>query len=205
MSSWHRLHERASAVAGLERVAGDLLDAAMRMASCFRQGGKVLMFGNGGSQAQAQHLAAEFVGHLSRKRRALPAIALAADGVMLTSLANDFGFASVFARQVEALGKPGDIALVISTSGTSPNTLEGATSARRLGLVTVGLVGQPGSDLHQLVDVPIVTPGPTPARVQELQVVVGHLMCEAVENELFATEAEELEPALPPALQARAR
>lgn len=205
MSSRDRLRERAGAVVGLERVTGDLLDAAARIASCFRHDGKVLTFGNGGSQAQAQHLAAEFVGCFSRERRALPVIALAADGVMLTSLANDFGFDRLFARQIEALGKPGDIALVISTSGTSRNTLEGVESARSLGLVTVGLVGQPGSDLHRLVDVPIVTPAPTPARVQELQLIVGHLVCEAVEKELFATEPEERKPAVRQPLEARAR
>ena len=205
VSSRHRLRQRASAVAELERVSGDLLDAAARMASCFRQGGKVLTFGNGGSQAQAQHLAAEFVGRFSRRRRALPAVALGADGVMLTSLANDFGFAAVFARQIEALGKPGDVALVISTSGTSANTLEGVASARALGLGTIGLVGQPGSDLRRMVDVPIVTPGPTPARVQELQVIVGHLLCETVEDELFGAESDGLEPALPRPLEARTR
>jgi len=186
-----RLHERARAVAGLERIAGDLLEAATHMTSCFRQNGKLLIFGNGGSAAQAQHLAAEFVGCFSRKRQALPALALAADGVVVTSLANDFGFASVFARQLEALGRPGDVAVVISTSGASPNALGGVASARALGLVTVGLIGNPDSELHQLVDVPIVTPGPTPARVQELQLIAGHLMCEMVEDALFPADTDD--------------
>lgn len=163
----------------------DVVDAAAQVASCFRRGGKLVAFGNGGSAAQAQHLAAEFVGRLTRPRPPLPAIALSTDGVMLTSLANDFGFASVFARQVEALGEEGDVAIAISTSGASPNVLEGAVVARRLGLVTVGLIGRADSPLQELVDVPIVTPGGTPAHVQELHLTACHLLCEIVEDELF--------------------
>jgi phosphoheptose isomerase len=181
----------------LEGVQADLLEAATQMTSCFRQGGKLLTFGNGGSAAQAQHLAAEFVGRLTRPRPALPAIALSTDGVMLTSLANDFGFASVFARQVEAIGEQGDIAIVISTSGASPNAIEGAVAARRLGLGTVGLIGNPHSPLHGLVDVPVVTAGSTPARVQELQLSACHLLCEMVEDALFPRDVsgeEYLEP-----------
>lgn len=155
------------------------------MTNCLRRGGKLLTFGNGGSAAQAQHLAAEFVGRLTRTRPALAAIALSTDGVMLTSLANDFGFDSVFARQIEAIGEQGDVAIVISTSGASPNTIEGAVAARRLGLDTVGLIGTPHSPLEELVDVPIVTPGSTPARVQELQLTACHLLCEMVEDALF--------------------
>jgi D-sedoheptulose 7-phosphate isomerase len=162
-----------------------LREAAARTTNCFREGGKLLIFGNGGSAAQAQHLAAEFVGRLTRPRPALPAIALTTDGVMMTSLANDFGFASVFARQVEAIAREGDVALVISTSGASPNAIEGVVAAQRLGLVTVGLIGTPDSRLHELVDVPVVTPGTTPARVQELQVAACHRLCEMVEDELF--------------------
>ena len=161
------------------------MDAAAQIASCFRRGGKLLAFGNGGSAAQAQHLAAEFLGRLTRPRPALPAIALSTDGVMLTSLANDFGFASVFARQIEGLGEEGDVAIAISTSGASSNVLEGAAAARRLGLGTVGLIGRPDSPLHELVDVPIVTPGGTPAHVQELHLTACHLLCELVEDELF--------------------
>jgi D-sedoheptulose 7-phosphate isomerase len=164
-----------------------LREAAARTASCFREGGKLLIFGNGGSAAQAQHLAAEFVGRLTRPRPALPAIALTTDGVTMTSLANDFGFAAVFARQIEAIGKEGDVALVITTSGASPNAIEGVVAARRLGLVTIGLIGTPDSQLQELVlvDVAIVTPGATPAQVQELQVAACHRLCEMVEDALF--------------------
>jgi D-sedoheptulose 7-phosphate isomerase len=167
-----------------------LLEAAERTASCFREGGKLLIFGNGGSAAQAQHLAAEFVGRLSRARPALPAIALTTDGVMMTSLANDFGFAAVFARQIDAIGRQGDVALVISTSGASPNAIEGAMAARRLGLTTVGLIGTPRSELHELVDVAVLTPGPTPAHVQEQQLTACHRLCEMVEDALFPHDEE---------------
>jgi D-sedoheptulose 7-phosphate isomerase len=175
----------------LEGAQEDLLEAAAQTTSCFRDGGKLLIFGNGGSAAQAQHLAAEFVGRLTRERAALPAVSLATDGVMVTSLANDFGFAAVFARQIEAIGKQGDVAMVISTSGASPNAIEGVVAARRLGLATVGLIGTPGSPLDGLVDVPIVTPGPTPARVQELQLIACHLLCELVEDALFPHDAHD--------------
>jgi D-sedoheptulose 7-phosphate isomerase len=178
-------------VTALEGAHEDLLQAARQTIGCFRKQGKLLLFGNGGSAAQAQHLAAEFVGRLTRKRAALPAIALSTDGVMVTSLANDFGFASVFARQIEAIAKQGDVAIVISTSGASPNAIQGVVAARRLGLASIGLIGKPHSQLHGLVDVPIVTPGRTPARVQELQLIVCHLLCEMVEEALFPPDLNE--------------
>jgi D-sedoheptulose 7-phosphate isomerase len=196
-------------VAALEGAQDDLLEAAMQTTSCFRKGGKLLIFGNGGSAAQAQHLAAEFVGRLTRRRVALPAIALSADGVTVTSLANDFGFASVFARQIEAIAKQGDVAVVISTSGASPNAIAGVLAARRLGLVCVGLVGTPNSQLHGLVDVPIVTAGRTPAHVQELQLITCHLLCEMVEDALFPPDLHDEEsveagtPVYPDMLRAR--
>jgi D-sedoheptulose 7-phosphate isomerase len=205
----NRLRERSRDVAALEGVEGDLLEAATQTTSCFRQGGKLLIFGNGGSAAQAQHLAAEFVGRLTRRRAALPAIALTTDGVMVTSLANDFGFASVFARQIEAIARQGDVAIVISTSGASANAIEGVVAARRLGLVNVGLIGKPHSRLHGLVDVPIVTPGRTSAHVQELQLIACHLLCEMVEDALFPHQVldeehvERRSPANPDLLRAR--
>lgn len=180
-------------MAALEGAEVGLLDAAAQTTGCFRQGGRLLIFGNGGSAAQAQHLAAEFVGRLTRSRAALPAIALSADGVMVTSLANDFGFESVFARQIEAIAKQGDIAIVISTSGASPNAIEGVMAARRLGLLSVGFIGTRDSRLHGLVDVPIVTPGRTPARAQELQLIACHLLCELVEEALFPHHSDDRE------------
>jgi len=179
------LAERGRAVAGFQGAAVDLVDAAVRVTRCLRRGGKLLVFGNGGSAAQAQHLAGEFVGRYRAEREGLPAVALAADGAVMTGLANDFGFASVFARQIEALGRPGDVALAISTSGSSPSTVAGAIAARDHGLGTVGIIGTRASPLHRVVDVAIVTPAPTPARVQELQLVACHIVCELVEQALF--------------------
>jgi rfaE bifunctional protein nucleotidyltransferase chain/domain len=180
------IRDRARAVTRLERVGEDLAEAGALIANCLRAGGKLLAFGNGGSAAQAQHLAAEFVGRLRHDREALPAIALGADGVMMTALANDFGVTSVFARQIEALGQPGDVALVISTSGSSPNAVAGAAAARARGLLTIGLIGRPASELHGIVDLPIITPGPTASRIQELQLIAGHVMCELVEDALVS-------------------
>ena len=161
------LADRARDVARLHAVSGDLAHAASRIARCFREGGRLLIFGNGGSAAQAQHLAGEFVGRYGDERPGLPAVALAADGTVMTGVANDFGFVSVFSRQIEALGRPGDVALAISTSGTSPNTVAGATAARDHGLDTIAFVGSPDSPLHRMADIGVVTGAMTFARVQE--------------------------------------
>ena len=179
------LLDRGRAVVELHAVGGEIAEAASRIARCFREGGRLLVFGNGGSAAQAQHLAGEFVGRYGGERRALPAVALTTDATVMTGVANDFGFVSVFARQIEALGTPGDVALAISTSGTSPSTVAGATAARDRGLVTIGLVGRSESPLRRIVDVGIVARPTTPARAQELQLVTCHLLCEMVEEELF--------------------
>jgi rfaE bifunctional protein nucleotidyltransferase chain/domain len=180
-----RLVERERAIAGFRGAAADLARAAGCITRCFRDAGKVLAFGNGGSAAQAQHIAGELVGRYAREREGLPAVALAADATVLTGLANDFGFESVFSRQVEALGRPGDVAVAISTSGQSPSTVTGARTARARGLVTVGILGSAGSPLEEHCDVTILTPAPTAARAQELQLVACHIVCELVEHELF--------------------
>ena len=184
------LADRARDVARLHAVSGDLAHAASRIARCFREGGRLLIFGNGGSAAQAQHLAGEFVGRYGDERPGLPAVALAADGTVMTGVANDFGFVSVFSRQIEALGRPGDVALAISTSGTSPNTVAGATAARDHGLDTIAFVGSPDSPLHRMADIGVVTGAMTFARVQELQLVACHLLCEMVEGTLFPEHAK---------------
>src|SRR5207253_9935133 len=147
---------------------------------------KVLIFGNGGSAADAQHMATELVGRfLVPVRRALPAIALTTDTSALTAIANDFGFERVFARQVEALGRRGDVALAISTSGTSANVLAGVRAAQAAGLTTVGLCGAPGCPLCELADVAIAAPPGSTARVQEAHLAIEHALCRAVEHRLF--------------------
>jgi D-sedoheptulose 7-phosphate isomerase len=167
--------EQADAIA---RAAGLLVDA-------LRAGGKVLLFGNGGSASDAQHVAAELTGRLSRERPGLPAIALTANTSDLTALGNDYGFERVFARLVEAHGAPGDVAMGLSTSGNSPNVLAAVATARERGLRTIGLVGRGGGKLAPLVDCAVVVPSDDTQRIQESHIAVGHALCELVDEALF--------------------
>src|SRR5262245_35993464 len=159
-----------------------LLAAAEAIVESLRAGGKVLVFGNGGSAADAQHLAAELVGRFVRDRRALPALALTTDTSILTALGNDFGFEAVFRRQIEAHGRTGDVAIAISTSGRSPNVLEAARVARERGLVTIGLTGRGGGALAPMVDHLLDVPHQDTARIQEVHGMVVHVLCEIVEG-----------------------
>lgn len=161
-----------------------VLGAAEAVARSLRQGGKLLIFGNGGSAADAQHLAAEFVNRFLRDRRALAALALTTDTSVLTSIANDQDFKEVFARQIRALGRPGDVALGITTSGRSANVLRGLEEARRGGLVTVGLTGRDGSQLNGLLDYWIPVESSATPRIQEVHITVGHILCQLVEEKL---------------------
>ncbi len=147
-------------------------------------GGKLLLFGNGGSAADAQHLAAELTVRLRADRRPIPAIALTADTAVLTAAGNDLGFQQIFARQIEALGQAGDIALAISTSGRSLNVLEGLAAARRKGLLTIGFSGANPSEMAALCDHLLAVPSVVTARVQELHIVLGHMLCSAIEQGL---------------------
>ena len=172
-----RLHE---VVAGGE--AATIAEAATLIREALGAGRKVLAFGNGGSAADAQHLATELVGRFEVDRRGLPVIALTADGAVLTSIANDLGFDQVFARQIEALGQPGDVAFAITTSGGSANVNEALRRARASGLRTVALTGRGGGETAGLADVHVNVPGATSARVQEVQRTILHVLCELIEN-----------------------
>jgi len=168
------------------------VDAAVgALARVLRTGGKVLLFGNGGSAADAQHVAAELVGRFERDRAPLAAVALTTDTSALTALANDFGFEFVFERQVEALAIPGDAVVAISTSGSSPNVLHGVRAARRLGLTTIGLCGKPDSELARLVDVAVTVPSDRAADIQEAHLAVEHSICRALESLLAEPAAAE--------------
>jgi D-sedoheptulose 7-phosphate isomerase len=148
-------------------------------------GRKLLLFGNGGSAADAQHIAAELVGRFVRERRPLPAVALTTDTSALTAIANDYGYEEVFARQVRALGSAGDVALAISTSGRSPNVLRAVEAARAGKLKTIGLTGGDGGALAGMVDVSLrVSASRESARIQETHILVGHVICELVERRL---------------------
>ena len=151
------------------------------------KGRKVLFFGNGGSAADAQHLAAEFVNRFRLDRRALPGIALTTDSSVLTSIANDSGYEHIFSRQVEALGKAGDVAVGLSTSGGSPNVIEAIRAARRDGLVTVAFAGGDGGELRREADYCILVPSSNTPRVQEIHIIAGHAICDLVER-AFAGE-----------------
>lgn len=162
--------------------------AAECVSDAMRAGNKLLIFGNGGSAADAQHIAAEFVGRYLHDRRALPAIALTVDSSILTAVANDFGFDEVFARQIEALGSPHDVALAISTSGNSPNVLRALDSARRQGLSTIALSGKTGGKMAALADVCVCIPSATTARIQEAHILIGHILCGIAEQSVASPQ-----------------
>jgi phosphoheptose isomerase len=167
--------------------------AARALIAALRAGGKLLALGNGGSAADAQHVAAELVGRFERERAPLPAIALTTDSSALTAIGNDYGFEEVFARQIDALARPGDVALAISTSGSSCNVLRAVARARRAGVTTIGMCGAPGCELCGAVDVAIAVRAQGTAAVQEAHLCVEHALCRAVERELFGVERRELE------------
>jgi D-sedoheptulose 7-phosphate isomerase len=163
---------------------GPTLVAAHAMADALGAGKKLLVFGNGGSAADAQHLSAELVGRFQKERAAMPAIALTTDSSILTSVANDYSFKQVFARQLEALGQPGDVALGISTSGESPNVLAALQVAREKGLKTIALTGRDGGSVGAAADIHVNVPDQSTARVQEVHRTILHVMCEVIEESL---------------------
>lgn len=172
---------RDSALVSLiARVSEILLNA-------LKSGNKLLLFGNGGSAADAQHLAAEFVGRFAFDRPALPALALSVNTSCLTAIGNDYGFEQVFSRQLEALARPGDVAIGFSTSGNSPNVLNGISTAKKIGLHTVAFTGTPGGKLKQAADLDhcLCAPSGETPRIQECHILIGHIVSELVEQELF--------------------
>ena len=168
------LHEHA------KEHAQPVVDAAAAIIESMRAGGKLLLFGNGGSAADAQHVAAELVGRFQRERAAMAAIALTTDTSILTSLGNDYAFDRIFARQTEALGRKGDVAFGISTSGTSPNVVAALVAARALGLQTIALTGNDGGAVGRAAAIHVNVPAPNPARVQEVHRTLLHVICDLV-------------------------
>jgi len=164
-----------------EQLVPVISQAAQMIIESLEAGGKLLLFGNGGSAADAQHVAAELIGKLFVLRRALPAIALTTDSSNLTALGNDFGFEAIFERQIEALGISGDVAFAISTSGNSPNVLKGVEMAKSKGVKTIGLSGKDGGSLAQAVDLSIVVPADNTQRIQESHLTIEHILCELIE------------------------
>ncbi len=177
--------------AALADLVDPLLDAAGRIGERMSAGGKLLIFGNGGSAAQAQHIAAEFVGRFETDRAPLPAIALTTDTSALSAIGNDYGFDEVFARQLRALAMPNDAALAISTSGNSPNVLRAIDAARELNLVTIGLTGRHGGKMRERVDLCLCAPSDSTPRIQEAHLVMAHMICQMVENRLLGGSTRE--------------
>jgi phosphoheptose isomerase len=170
------LHERATLS------PQPVLDAAAAIIDAFQRGGKLLIFGNGGSASDAQHVAAEFVWRFQRERAAMAALALTTDTSVLTSIGNDYAFDRVFARQIEALGRSGDVAFAISTSGASPNVVAALDAARALGLQTIALTGRDGGAVGRLAAIHVNVPSDVTARVQEVHRTLLHVMCDIVER-----------------------
>ncbi|MCP4036114.1 MAG: SIS domain-containing protein [bacterium] len=169
-----------------DQCAGAIEQTAARLVDCFRAGGKALLFGNGGSASDAQHIASEWVGRYVDDRPALPAIALGANSSEYTAIGNDYGFDHTFVRGIEAHGRAGDVAIGLTTSGNSPNVLAAIEAARERRLVTVGLLGKGGGKLAARVDVAIIVPSGDTPRIQEAHITVGHVLCELIEAALFA-------------------
>lgn len=165
----------------LDQIAKDLI-------ATYRAGKKTLIAGNGGSAADAQHIAAEFVSRFYFDRPALPSIALTTDTSALTAIGNDYGYELLFSRQLEANGQKGDVFIAISTSGNSKNVLKGIEAAKKLGIKTVGLTGKSGGKMRDMVDYCVCIPSDETPRIQECHILVGHILCAAVEKELFEKE-----------------
>ena len=165
--------------------AGQVAAIVGALTHAFRSGNKVLWFGNGGSAADAQHLAAEFSGRFLRERRGLPSEALTVNTSAVTAIANDFGYEHLFARMVEALAKPGDVVVGITTSGTSKNVVRGLETAKRIGATTVAFSGNGGGPVAEIADFALIGPDGYSAIVQEVHIVMGHIICDLVEQELI--------------------
>jgi D-sedoheptulose 7-phosphate isomerase len=168
---------------------GKCQDIIEEIASIFilslKSKGKIIFCGNGGSAADSQHLAAEFVGRFHKERIALPAIALSTNTSTLTAVANDYGFDEVFSRQVEGVADPRDVLVAISTSGQSKNIIRAVLKAKELGVKTVGFLGNSGGALRELVDIPLIIEVNEPPRIQEMHILIGHILCSIVEEALF--------------------
>ncbi|MDI6891778.1 MAG: D-sedoheptulose 7-phosphate isomerase [Actinomycetota bacterium] len=179
------LRESVEVKKATESLVGEIAEAAQAVIDALKAGSKVILFGNGGSAADTQHIACELVGRFGRERPALPAVALTTDTSVLTAVGNDTGFENIFARQVEALAKAGDVAIAISTSGSSPDVLKAVEVAREKGCKVVGFTGKNGKKLADLADLAVVIPSDETPRIQEAHITIGHIICRLVEEEIF--------------------
>lgn len=183
------LQEHQAVMSQLVELFPAMEEAASRILQAIQKGGKVLWMGNGGSAADAQHLAAELIGRFKQERAALPAIALTTDSSILTCLSNDYEYSIVFSRQIEALCRPNDVVIGISTSGNSRNVIAGIHAAKKIGAYTIGFSGQ-GGELPALVDLSLSVPSKNTARIQEAHIFIGHTICEIVEQSVCQMSVE---------------
>jgi D-sedoheptulose 7-phosphate isomerase len=182
------LRESATLKVHVAETQGAIIQAMIECIwESMQQGGKLLICGNGGSAADAQHLATECMVRLEAERAPLPAIALTTDTSLLTAAGNDYGFETIFARQVAGLGRPGDVLLAISTSGHSPNVVRAVEEAHRRGLHTLGLLGKDGGRLKDIVHVALVVPSSNTQRIQEVHITIGHILCGTLERRILST------------------
>ena len=166
-------------------LSSKILNAAHAIRDRLANGGKLLLMGNGGSAADSQHIAAELIGRFKRERKAIPALALTVDSSSLTALGNDYGFDTIFSRQIEALAAPIDAVIGISTSGNSSNVIRALKLAREIGAVTIGFMGNDGGNMKNCVDISIIVPSNDTARIQEVHITIGHIICEIIEQDLI--------------------
>lgn len=185
-----RFIESARVKVEFAKGSSEAIGAAVALISQgFKAGRKLLLFGNGGSAADAQHIAAEFVNRFQMERPGLPAIALTTDSSILTSIGNDSDFTEIFARQVKALGEEGDVAIAISTSGTSANVIRGVETAKEIQMQVIGFTGGDGGKLAQLCDIPLIVPSDSVSHIQESHITLGHVICELVDQTLFGPQS----------------
>ena len=166
-----------------DTLSSEILDAANKIKDCLDAGGKLLLMGNGGSAGDAQHIAAELVGRFKKERKAMPALALTVDTSSLTALGNDYGFDTVFERQMEAHVRENDAVIGISTSGNSENVVRAIKKANSVGAFTIGFLGNDGGKLKDVVNLPIIIPSNDTARIQEVHITIGHIICEIIEED----------------------
>ena len=168
-----------------DTLSGEILTAANAISNRLTNGGKLLLMGNGGSAADSHHIAAELIGRFKKERKAIPALALTVDSSSLTALGNDYGFDTIFSRQVEALATANDAVIGISTSGNSPNVIRALKLAREIGAITIGFMGNNGGNMKDCVDISIIIPSNDTARIQEVHITIGHIICEVIEQDLI--------------------
>lgn len=157
-------------------------EAVVLIERCLKKGGKIFLFGNGGSAADSQHIAAEFIGRFKKERKSIPAVALTTDTSIITALGNDYGFDTIFERQIEGLGFPKDIAIGLSTSGNSLNVLKGIKKAKKIGMNTISLTGGTGGKVARLTDISLIVHSKNTARIQEAHIIIAHIICDLVED-----------------------